>query len=306
VQKVGHLITRYNQVGVSTMRMEQIMQGMHPGAVVEHNPIYMEGDLPVRPDSPKMGEHRLRTFHVRDLTYRYPTANVQEPDDAGSGGVVGLSFSLKRGSFTVISGRIGSGKSTLLKALLGLLPLQQGQIFWNGQLIDDPATFLTPPRAAYTSQVPHLFSDTLRNNILLGSTGRESELDSAVRSAVFEKDVAALDLGLDTPVGPRGVRLSGGQIQRAAAARMFVHQAELLLFDDLSSALDVETERLLWDRLLADETRSTTCLVVSHRRAALQRADQIILLQEGRIAEVGTLAELLERSEEMRRLWRGE
>ena len=121
---------------------------------------------------------------------------------------------------------------------------------------------------------------------------------------MLDQDVAMMEQGLATLVGPRGVRLSGGQIQRAAAARMFVRQPELLIFDDLSSALDVETERTLWDNLFARQ--SATCLVVSHRRVALQRADHIIIMQHGRISAAGTLSELLQSSEEMRHLWAGE
>ena len=115
----------------------------------------------------------------------------------------------------------------------------------------DSAEFFTPPQAAYTAQVPRLFSDTLRNNLTLGLDKSEQEVLEAVRLAVFERDLAEMEGGLDTLVGPRGVRLSGGQAQRAAAARMFLRKPELLVFDDLSSALDVETERVLWERLFA-------------------------------------------------------
>src|SRR5205823_9527924 len=132
---------------------------------------------------------------------------------------------------------------------------------------------------------PRLFSETLRENLLLGQPADGPALAAAIHRAVLDPDVAALERGLDTRVGPRGVRLSGGQVQRAAAARMLVRRPALLVCDDLSSALDVETERALWKRVLGwpgDDGDAPgaqpTVLVVSHRRAALRRADQIVLL----------------------------
>ena len=167
---------------------------------------------------------------------------------------------MARGSFTVITGQIGSGKTTLLRAVLGLLPKDGGEIRWNGEPVAVPAEFFRPPYSAYTPQVPRLFSTTLRENIQMGvSNGDEGEatspLQAAIRQAVLEPDVAALEHGLDTVVGPRGVRLSGGQVQRSAAARMLIRDPELLVCDDLSSALDVETEKILWERVTAPTTR---------------------------------------------------
>ena len=184
-----------------------------------------------------------------------------------------VSFRLERGSFTVVTGRIGSGKTTLLQALLGLLPPDAGTVRWNGEPVADPASFFTPPQSAYTPQVPRLFSETLRDNILLGLPEDEVDLRGALHLAVMEPDIADMPDGLDSLVGPRGVRLSGGQVQRAAAARMFVRRPELLVFDDLSSALDVETEPPSGSGSSPNPT--PPCLAVSHRRAALRRADQI-------------------------------
>ena len=249
------------------------------------------------PDVPRTPADELRDLKVEGLTYRYPETGR---------GIEDISLHLRPGSFTVVTGRVGSGKSTLLKVLLGLVPRDAGTISWNGEAVDDPSSFMVPPRSAYTPQVPRLFSETLRDNIVMGLPTGHADLDAAIHLAVMERDIEGMDAGLDTVVGPKGVRLSGGQIQRAAAARMFVRDPELLVFDDLSSALDVETEHILWERLFAHREGKVACLVVSHRRAVLRQASHILVLKEGKVEAEGTLEELLLASEEMRRLWSGD
>jgi ATP-binding cassette subfamily B protein len=273
----------YKQQGVSFGRMQHLMAGAPPEALVSHDEIHERGPLP---------SAAPRRVHVEPL-HELRLDRISYEDRMHD-----VSLTLRRGSFTVVTGRVGSGKTTLLQSVLGLLPAS-GDIFWNGTRVDDPPSFLVPPRIAYTPQVPHLFSETLEDNILLGFDG---DLDEAIRLAVLEADVEEMPHGLTTPIGSRGVRLSGGQLQRTAAARMFVRRPELLVCDDLSSALDVETEAALWARVLEDRTR--TVLAVSHRRAALQRADQVVVMQDGRVADIGPLRDVLPRCEEMRALWR--
>jgi len=273
--EIGRVLTELKRTRVSIDRLHALMPGEPRQAVVAPAPIHVRGPLPPVPGPPAPpAAGRLQRLDVAGLTCIHPSS---------ARGVVDVSLSLERGSFTVVTGRIGAGKTTLLHAVLGLLPRDAGEIRWNGTPVDDPAAFLVPPRAAFTPQVPRLFSETLRSNLLLGRPAAEGAVDDSVRAAVLDDDVAALAAGLDTVVGRRGVKLSGGQVQRAAAARMFLQNADLFVLDDLSSALDVTTESELWRRLLARRGQ-VTCLVVSHSPIALANADQVVVLDEGRVA----------------------
>jgi ATP-binding cassette subfamily B protein len=268
---LGLLVARTNQASVAYAGMAKLVADEAPADVVR--PRTLDYGAPVIGPVPRAssGEPQpLERLDVVGLTARF-----------ANGGIEDASFVLERGSFTVVTGPVGSGKSTLLRALLGLVWRvdSEGEVYWNGQLIDDRAAFMIPPNAAYLPQVPQLVSDSLRDNILLG-TGDDTTLDAAITTAAVHDDIAEMVDGVDTLIGPRGLRLSGGQRQRVATARALVARPELLVLDDVSSALDVETELALWQNLAGERT---TVLAVSHRPVALDRADQVITVEGGRI-----------------------
>ncbi|WP_053372800.1 ABC transporter ATP-binding protein [Paenibacillus sp. FJAT-27812] len=296
ISNFGKFLTYFKQMTVALLRLTGILQGAPAQVLTVANDLHLREDASDAASSVPPASERLEKLEVNGLSYTYPETGR---------GIASVDLMLKRGSFTVITGPIGSGKTTLVRALLGLLPQDSGTVRWNGAEVKDAGSFFVPPRSAYTAQVPRLYSDTLRENILLGHPDKEGQLARALHTAVLEDDLVHFQEGLDTVIGPRGVKLSGGQAQRTAAARMLVRDSELYVFDDLSSALDVETEQKLWARLFR-ERGDATCLVVSHRKTALAQADHIIVMKDGRVEAEGTAESLLASSESFHKLWHGD
>ena len=269
---VGRVLARRKQAGVAFQRMSALVADENVANTVRPRSLPV-GRSELRPRTSAMRPHRvpLQQLEVRDLTTEYPTG----------GGVRDVSFTMIKGSFTVLTGPIGSGKSTLLRALLGLTQAANstGHVLWNGSDVSDRAAFFVPPNAAYLPQVPQLISDSVADNITLGSLPLETLL-RALDLAAVRADIDEMPEGTATMIGPRGLRLSGGQRQRVATARAVVHAPELVVLDDLSSALDVETELELWSNLAA---AGMTVLAVSHRAVAIDRADQMLRLEGGRL-----------------------
>ena len=227
------------------------------------------------------------TSPPRKTLQRIELRNVAAVHDDGTRGVTGVDLAVDAGELVLLLGQVGSGKSSLLSALCGLVS-HTGEIRWNGVPVADAQTFLRPSQVAYVAQVPRVLSGTFAENVLLD---HDREFDRSVADARLAQDIAAAG-GADAIVGHRGVRLSGGQIQRLALARALATEPELLLADDISSALDAETELELWTGLRA---RGITVLGASSKRAVLCQADRVVVLVDGQVAAAGPWVELAPR-----------
>ncbi|GFN32850.1 multidrug ABC transporter permease/ATP-binding protein [Paenibacillus curdlanolyticus] len=225
------------------------------------------------------------TIEFRHVTFRYPSSSVDN--------LVNVSLRLKRGETLGIVGRTGSGKTTLLRQLLREYPLGEGSITVSNIPLERIAVDEVLSWVGYVPQQPILFSRSIRENILFGlEQATEDDLQRALARASFAKDIAFLPDGLETLVGEKGVALSGGQKQRVSIARALIANPEILMLDDALSAVDARTEAEIIEGIRTERAGKTT-LIATHRLSAVQHADWIIVLEDGRIAEEGTHEQLL-------------
>lgn len=286
---LGEIFARYQQGEIAFKRMFKLLDENMEKELLAHNSLYLKGEL--IEEKCKQEGIEFKSLEVKELTYKYNETS----------GIENINLRVNKGDFVVVTGRIGAGKTTLIKSILGMLPIDSGRIYLNDEEVKNNSEKLTPPIVAYTSQNSNLFSDTIKNNVLLGLKDEGKILEQAIYSAVLDRDIKSFKDGIDTLIGSKGVKLSGGQRQRVAVARMFARKADLYVFDDISSALDIETEIKLWDRMF--ERKNITALVVSNRHVALKHADKILVMKNGKIEGQGKLEELLKNCEEMRQIW---
>ncbi|MDQ0113500.1 ABC transporter ATP-binding protein [Paenibacillus harenae] len=245
-----------------------------------YKPDVPEADAPVAVEEPQ-------GLQFQDVTFRYPSSTVDN--------LIDVSFMLRQGQTLGIVGRTGSGKTTLLKQLLREYPLGNGDITISGASIGHLRTQEWLRWIGYVPQQPILFSKTVKENIMFGKTdATDEDMQRALERASFAKDIQFLPDGLQTMVGEKGVALSGGQKQRVSIARALIANPEILLLDDALSAVDAKTEAEIIEGIRTERVGKTT-LITTHRLSAVQHADWIIVLDEGRIVQEGTHEQLLER-----------
>ena len=249
--------------------------------VLETKPAITDGSESVSVDGLKVA------IEFRNVSFAY------ERKQNGHAALDGISFKLPVGQSVGLVGRIGSGKSTVAQLMPRLFDVASGEILFDGQDIRKFSLSQLRRMIGYVPQDPFLFSTSLRRNLALGREKySEEELTRAIKLAKLDRDLDVFPQGLETMVGERGVTLSGGQKQRATLARALIMDPPVLVLDDSLSSVDAQTEAEILHGLRS-LLKEKTCLIISHRISAVKEADEILVLDEGRIIERGNHAGLV-------------
>ncbi|MBI2933352.1 MAG: ABC transporter ATP-binding protein [Planctomycetes bacterium] len=241
---------------------------------------------PEQRDGSASGTDFAGRIDVRNLTFRY--------DEDREPALRNVSFAIEPGETVAIVGRTGSGKSSIAALLTRLYPAPAGTIFVDGKDVNDIPVEELRKAVGCVPQDPFLFSDTLRENIAFGSLDGQAGVERAAALARIAADAERFPGRLDQMIGERGVTLSGGQKQRTALARALVRRPAILILDDALSSVDAHTEREILDELRSYR-KGRTCIVITHRLAAVRDADRIVVLGAGEVAETGRHDELVAR-----------
>jgi ATP-binding cassette subfamily B protein len=241
------------------------------------------------PQAPLPVNGLKKGIEFRNVSFAYRRQNNGHPN------LEGINFSLPVGRSVGLVGRVGSGKSTTAQLLARLFDVSSGAILMDGQDIRNLSLRDLRKILGYVPQDPFLFSTSLRRNLAFGRDEvSDEELNRAVRIAKLERDLEIFPQGVNTMVGERGVTLSGGQKQRATLARALLIDPPVLILDDCLSSVDAQTEAEILHGLRSF-LKEKTCLIISHRISAVKEADEILVLEEGKIIERGNHEELVSR-----------
>jgi ATP-binding cassette subfamily C protein len=198
----------------------------------------------------------------------------------------GINLTIKPGEKVALVGASGGGKSTLVQNLIGLYPMHQGMIYYDNVAMDQIGLDIIREHVVTVLQQPIMFNESIRENLTLGRDSTDTALWQALEIAQLKETIASLKLGLDTIVGRHGMRMSGGQRQRLAIARMIIANPSVVILDEATSALDAETERSL-HLALADFLDGRTTIIIAHRLSAVKQADHVYVFEDGQICEQG-------------------
>jgi len=203
-----------------------------------------------------------------------------------------INIEIKKGQKIAIIGASGSGKTTLAHLLVGLYPLQKGDILFDGISVKKIGLSRVRENIFLVLQNPQLFNDTIAKNLTLGDLVEKEKLDFAIETAQLREYIDSLKDGLETRIGRDGVKLSGGQRQRLSIARMVIQNPNIVILDESTSALDVHTESRLF-KALEEYLKDKTTIIIAHRLSTIRKADYIYVLEEGEVAEEGSSEELM-------------